>query len=362
VRAKLEADNPANSGKPGTPGTQSASQVSSTDPQRQTSAPQGLAVSHQSAEHSNQPGVPPAKQTMGNPTLSRFWTRADGQPEVSQSLRSSAPQHPAPTDPQAIRSSVPESLLGHQDSIPMPVSPPEVPSVLAKPVDQRIMAALYKAGASPQTVRQVVKAVDKSIRETQPSSTQDNSGELSSEDEGDSFTFSFHSTGPKADESRAIHWAARYGHTPTVQTLARTGGADLNCCSHDGITPLMRAARYGHVEVVRALVHEGADRERKDADGCTALMWAARAGRVDALLALCAAGVELDVQDDRGWTAVMMAANNWQTEVVSILVEKQADITLENQEGRSALQIALDNAKSMACKDDVVAALGSREF
>ncbi|KAG7376382.1 hypothetical protein PHYPSEUDO_013650 [Phytophthora pseudosyringae] len=63
--------------------------------------------------------------------------------------------------------------------------------------------------------------------------------------------------------------AAHYGHLEVVRYLVDKN-ADVNA-GEDGETPLLRAARQGHVEVVQYFVENGADMNPKNENGATAL-------------------------------------------------------------------------------------------
>eukprot|EP00242_Pyramimonas_sp_CCMP2087_P001271 CAMPEP_0198227982 /NCGR_PEP_ID=MMETSP1445-20131203/111440_1 /TAXON_ID=36898 /ORGANISM="Pyramimonas sp., Strain CCMP2087" /LENGTH=101 /DNA_ID=CAMNT_0043908201 /DNA_START=12 /DNA_END=313 /DNA_ORIENTATION=+ len=56
----------------------------------------------------------------------------------------------------------------------------------------------------------------------------------------------------------ALMGAAQGGHTEVVRELLHKG-ADANATDDDGETALMRAAWKGHTEVVRELLQKGAD-------------------------------------------------------------------------------------------------------
>ena len=48
-------------------------------------------------------------------------------------------------------------------------------------------------------------------------------------------------------------------------------GADVNKANNSGRTPLIRASRGGHVEIVEILLAAGAKKDKTDTDGYTAL-------------------------------------------------------------------------------------------
>ena len=59
-------------------------------------------------------------------------------------------------------------------------------------------------------------------------------------------------------------------------------GADVNAKSN-GMTPLMFAARYNKVEILKYLVSKGAKKKKKDSKGFTALIYAEQSGAFDAV-------------------------------------------------------------------------------
>jgi len=69
----------------------------------------------------------------------------------------------------------------------------------------------------------------------------------------------------------ALIWAAERGQTAVITTLL-AGKANPNLDERGtGNTPLLIAARDGHLRIVEALVHAGADVTRTDVTGRTAL-------------------------------------------------------------------------------------------
>jgi ankyrin repeat protein len=58
-------------------------------------------------------------------------------------------------------------------------------------------------------------------------------------------------------------------------------GADVSAQDYVGVTPLMRAAKYGNVGVVLALLQRGANANEKDVRGKAALQYAEERPRDD---------------------------------------------------------------------------------
>lgn len=69
--------------------------------------------------------------------------------------------------------------------------------------------------------------------------------------------------------AKALRAAAWHGHLDCVRKLVENGGVDVDATNKDGWTPLMCAARNGHVEVMRYLVTQGA---RVDMDATSGLV------------------------------------------------------------------------------------------
>jgi ankyrin repeat protein len=96
-------------------------------------------------------------------------------------------------------------------------------------------------------------------------------------------------------------------------------GADVKARSKlDATTPLIAAAREGHVDSVARLIAAKAPLNSKtDPDGFTPLMEAAKAGHADVVKSLLAAGADAKIKDRAGRTAAAWAADY--PEVVAVL-------------------------------------------
>ena len=79
-------------------------------------------------------------------------------------------------------------------------------------------------------------------------------------------------------ETDALLRAARAGNADTVKSLLASPNVDVNGVDADGNTALMEAARFGHDDVITALLIARANVSAKNKQGKTALMLAAEGG------------------------------------------------------------------------------------
>jgi ankyrin repeat protein len=159
-------------------------------------------------------------------------------------------------------------------------------------------------------------------------------------------------SGAKAFEtwSPPLLLAANHGHVDVVRLLLHYG-ADMDgqftLCSREGIqkegTALMAALINAHEEIVSILLENGADTEiADDMFGTTAILALAGAtrqlaGSNDAmtkadlgnLSRLLDANADLDKQDELGRTALWLAASSGNVRMVEALLLAGADTTLE---------------------------------
>src|SRR6185369_2742508 len=79
-------------------------------------------------------------------------------------------------------------------------------------------------------------------------------------------------------ETDALLRAARAGNADTVKSLLASPNVDVNGVDADGNTALIEAARFGHDDVITALLVARANVNAKNKQGKTALMLAAEGG------------------------------------------------------------------------------------
>lgn len=91
-------------------------------------------------------------------------------------------------------------------------------------------------------------------------------------------------------ETEALLRAARSGNADTVKTLLASSNVDVNGVDADGNTALIEAARFGHDDVVSALLIARADVNAKNNAGKTALQLASEGGHDETVRLLTQAG------------------------------------------------------------------------
>ena len=123
----------------------------------------------------------------------------------------------------------------------------------------------------------------------------------------------------------------------------------LNHANEDGMTPLIKASMYGHVDVVKLLLKAKALVDLYERRGRTALMLASHNGEADVIRVLLANGAKpenagqvalREGANDDGRTSLMLAANAGHVDAVKLLLSAGAQVRDVNKAGRSALDLA----------------------
>jgi len=94
----------------------------------------------------------------------------------------------------------------------------------------------------------------------------------------------------RSAETDALLRAARAGNADTVRSLLASPNVDINGSDEHGNTPLIEAARFGHDDVVAALLMAKAEVNTRNDQGQTALVLAANGGHDETVRVLTQAG------------------------------------------------------------------------
>ena len=177
-----------------------------------------------------------------------------------------------------------------------------------------------------------------------------------------------------ADGRSALHLAAAGGYAHMIAVLLRHHVPVDLPDRMTGNTPLMRAARNGHLAAFQALIAAGADHRRRGGNGWTLLHQVAAKFDFEKLAAdykakgiplevlrhgsdqpaiaewLLEHGVDIEAKADDGSTPLLFAASTGQTETLQILVEKGASIVALDQYQATPLHLAARGGHAAAVR------------
>ena len=128
------------------------------------------------------------------------------------------------------------------------------------------------------------------------------------------------------------------------QLLIRAGPEEwqtlMTVVDKDDCTPLNRAARNGHLEVVQCLLAHGASATAINKYGNTPLHWAARSGHLEVVQCLLAHGASATAINKHGNTPLHWATDSGRLEVVQYLLAHGASAAAVNHYGSTPLHCA----------------------
>ncbi|XOV77674.1 MAG: ankyrin repeat domain-containing protein [Aestuariibacter sp.] len=137
-----------------------------------------------------------------------------------------------------------------------------------------------------------------------------------------------------------LHRAARLNRTQIVKAMLSRKNL-VNLKDDIGFTPLMEAARNGHLDMVKLLISKGASVDSiadKSALNLTALHLAAITGHLEIIEVLFKTEANLNAVDTNNSTAMLWAIFEGQIQAAQKLKALGADATIENKHGMSASQ------------------------
>uniref|UniRef100_A0A1I8JCA3 ANK_REP_REGION domain-containing protein n=1 Tax=Macrostomum lignano TaxID=282301 RepID=A0A1I8JCA3_9PLAT len=140
--------------------------------------------------------------------------------------------------------------------------------------------------------------------------------------------------------------AAEFGHANVAKLLLQNGAnADLPRWD-SGDAPLHIACDKGHTAVVDRLIAAGADLNPVQEAGCTPIYMAAQNGHSKIVARLLRAGVDLDWRClTNGNSALLAATQEGHARVVASLIQAAANVNLTNKKGETALHFAAQNGQ-----------------
>jgi ankyrin repeat protein len=137
-----------------------------------------------------------------------------------------------------------------------------------------------------------------------------------------------------------IHDAVISGDLSAVKLVLDSRPHLIDSTNQDHETPLLLAAKYGHLEVVRELLDRGADHTIGDADSSQPIHLAAVGGHTEVIDLLIARGDNVNAIDNNGTTPLLFAISYRQPETAGWLIDNGADISVTNNRGLTPLHYA----------------------
>ena len=121
---------------------------------------------------------------------------------------------------------------------------------------------------------------------------------------------------------------------------------------YNGWTALTKASSEGHLDILKALIAAGADKDKDEDYGETPLTRAAMHGHVECMKALLAVKADVNKADEGGWTPLICASYYGHVEIVELLLAAGAKKDKIDTSGDTALTIATREAtttRSSSC-------------
>lgn len=144
--------------------------------------------------------------------------------------------------------------------------------------------------------------------------------------------------------SSALHVAMYLKNTEIVKKLLH-GGADVNSKGMNGRTPLVIATQENDRSTIKLLIEKGADLEHSDDEGTTALLHAAKQGNAAVVSDLLYNGASCNYADNAGRTALYYAAAHGLTNSVVKLLRAGASPNTQDINKATPLHAAVASRK-----------------
>jgi ankyrin repeat protein len=148
-----------------------------------------------------------------------------------------------------------------------------------------------------------------------------------------------------------IYEACALGSLERVREIVRDNPGAVNSFAPDGFFPLGLAAFFGHGEIVRLLLENGAQATpaARNAQRVTALHGAVARGDGDIVKMLLEHGADPNARQESGFVPLHEAAANGKEAIARLLVEHGARVDAAADDGKTAYDLATQRGqKAMA--------------
>lgn len=136
--------------------------------------------------------------------------------------------------------------------------------------------------------------------------------------------------------------ASRGGHLEIVRLLLKAGAEPNRISAYGNSSALTDAIEKNHIEVVHALIEAGANVNTPIEDECTALQHAIPTENLDLIRFLLKAGANVNARNRWGANALHIAADNGSAEVVQLLLKAGVELNVPlKRDGLTPLMAAV---------------------
>jgi ankyrin repeat protein len=143
--------------------------------------------------------------------------------------------------------------------------------------------------------------------------------------------------------------ASALGDVPQLKKLLNANPELTRSYSPDGFTPLHLAAYFAQLEAAGELLRHGADPAAVVTNGTklAVINSAAASGNTQMVKLILHAGANPNVQQEGGYTALHSAAHRNNVEMICALLDAGADISIRTNEGKTAAEMANPEVAAM---------------
>ena len=129
------------------------------------------------------------------------------------------------------------------------------------------------------------------------------------------------------EEATPLICACIQEHIEVVRLLVEQGRSDLSAQLTDGSHPIFLAAKKGQDDLARYLIHKKAPLNLPDKDGITPLITATLYNHVDCVRLLLKAGADTEKKsNENSYTPLILAVSGDNLEIVRMLLDKGAKV------------------------------------
>ena len=124
-------------------------------------------------------------------------------------------------------------------------------------------------------------------------------------------------------EIKELMTAVENGRLEQVQNLLKEKPDLVKARDNDGWTPLIMAARFNHVNLIKLLLKSGAKVDDVDNEGSSALHHASASGRMEAVKTLVESKARVSLKNQGGDTPCKLAKSSGHSKVADYLEKKK---------------------------------------